>query len=268
MKPNLDVELENALLRVKLSLGDTEVPAAIYAAGSVTRGWGNKNSDLDIFVVTSNIHSQSNDKFAAVALTLPSIRIRTLEGDRRLDLEFWTPDQVDQLLGKFEGIDVFDSPQLTPRELGLLTKFSTGQALTSPAWLRTAQERLADSHFLTVISNALLNEGEGYIEDATGQLDAGHSECAVLSAQFAYEKTIDAFIASRGELVTGRGKWRPKLLRAVSDDENLYSTYWNIVTHARLHPGRPTQWVNSVLEECQHLTLSISHRTTNDGGNR
>lgn len=73
--------------------------SAVYLSGSLVRGWGNAQSDLDVIVVSGGtcVPETNGSRPAAVAPGFLPVH-SFYAGDRRWEVEYWTESQVDELL--------------------------------------------------------------------------------------------------------------------------------------------------------------------------
>jgi hypothetical protein len=239
--------------------GDT---VAVFASGSMVRGWGNPTSDVDVHVVSETLRTSSIGEAAHVALepsTLP--HELTFASGRRWDIEYWTTAQADQLLAKvsWAAYDSPDSPwaTLTRAEHGMLERLPYAVAAAGGRWLAATQQRLRDSAHRVVLAGISLRESDGFIEDAAGQLQAGDVQSAVIAARLAFGHAVDAFQASEGQFGSLWPKWRARRMALVASPALSFGQYWALETMASFDQQNPRAWVEEVLGVCQSLSAGL-----------
>ncbi|MBV1849579.1 nucleotidyltransferase domain-containing protein [Catellatospora tritici] len=233
----------------------------VYLSGSLVRGWGNPQSDLDVYVVSDS--PWSGDSAAVVPLRglSGSIPVNAFYVDGcRWDVEHWQVVQIDALLAEVSW-DRYDSGELSHlglsrHEIDVLERLAYAQPLLQPDWLASRQEALKQSALRTALVAERLNLTDLFIEDAVGQLRAGDEECAVLSARLAFEHVVDALLASRGEFGHS-SKWRPRRFRAVQQDLLSFEDYWRLETMASYDHRRPASWVEETVETCRRIAQQV-----------
>src|SRR5919202_2168439 len=120
---------------------------AVYAGGSLVRGWGNERSDLDIYVIVKEPWQPANAQIDSVALHPDTIPVEGFYVDkRRWDVEYWLESQVDQLFAKvsperFEGIQPAGKRMMDP-EVAFLQRFGHAAPIDKDEWLHERQRQL------------------------------------------------------------------------------------------------------------------------------
>jgi hypothetical protein len=235
---------------------------AVYAGGSLVRGWGNASSDLDIYVITTQRCHPGGAQTDTVALepdSVPALPIYV--GDRRWDIEYWLDSQVDQLLGKVSrDILASDEPagrRMTDAEIGHLQRLSHAAPIEGDDWLGRRREQFAASAADTVMTLRALHFQDIYAEDATGQLAAGDVSSSVLSVKLAFRYAIEALLASCGEFGESP-KWFARRFQAAKPQQMSFEEYWAIETMRTFDPAAPEKWVEEVLRACQRIASEVS----------
>ncbi|MFC7793982.1 hypothetical protein [Streptomyces cinereoruber] len=248
------------LLRERGLLPDGHL--CVYAAGSLVRGWGNATSDLDLYVVTEGpARPEGVEDFHPVALSPDRVPVAvpTL-GDRRGDVEYWSADQLGQLLAKVsweayrEGRDVGATVSQVERDA--LVKLGHAVALDGAPWLAERQRTLRESAFGRTIAARSLDLADTFAEDALGQLGAGDAESALLTAKLAFGYAADALLAHHGEYGT-TAKWRSKKYRAAAPAVLPFERYWRIETMRDYDPGDPGRWIEDVIGCVRRVSMEV-----------
>jgi hypothetical protein len=252
-----------ALEAAGLRPGDT---VGVFASGSMVRGWGNPTSDVDIHVISQGIRRTSVSESTHVALSPTTLGYeRIFVGGRRWDIEYWTADQVEQLLVKvsWEAYESPDSPwsTLSRAELGMLERLPFALAADDGEWLRKVQNRIGASAHRCVLVGILLRESDGLIEDAAGQLEASDLKSAVIATKLAFSYCVDALQASEGQFGSLWPKWRARRMTLIDSPALSIEDYWKIETMADYDDGDPRAWVERVVRMCRLIARQLEGDT-------
>jgi hypothetical protein len=240
-------------------------PVAVYISGSRVLGWAHANSDVDAFVVTSDrpdFLSRESSEWTIVqtrvSTTPPEITIAVaFIGHERCDVEYWLEVQVDELVRRVEESDVaggLAGAELDQAEIDFLFRLSVGVPLAGSDWLAERQARVAASDFANVVAARRLDEADGFVDDAVGQLRSGDVESALLAGRAAFGAAVDALLALAGELYPNP-KWRVRKLRRTQIPAISWDEYWTIETMQEFDPREARVWVETVLARTQALML-------------
>lgn len=258
------VMLDTSIIRPRLR-SNNFLPSdtiAVFLTGSIVRGWGNATSDLDVHVVVKGQPASTAGEASYVALEPNYLQSeRTFVDGRRWDIEYWSLDQVDQLLHKvswaaYEGLDPLWST-LTVPELSLLERLPYALAADDGSWLAATQQRLSDSAHAVILSGISLRESDGFVEDAAGCLAAGDIHSAVLAAQLAFGHAVDALQAVHGQFGSKWPKWRARRMRLVNSPVLSFDQYWSTATMASFDEENPRAWVEETLATCQRISSGL-----------
>jgi hypothetical protein len=236
-------------------------PVSIFAAGSLVRGFGNNQSDLDIYVVCANQWNGKTDHSSTVTLEPRSIPVHAVGvNGRRLDIEYWTDGQIDQLIEKVSWYqfdnraDVADL--LSPPEIDLLGRLDHALALVGEDWVERRREQVRSSATRAVFVSRYTNRADLFMEDAIGQLASGDEHSAVLSARSAFGYAIDALLVYHGASGSSR-KWRAWLMRSMENPVIKFDEYWRIESMEGLTPGNMSAWVDEVIQACRRICSEV-----------
>ena len=235
---------------------------AVYAGGSLVRGWGNARSDLDLYVIVDEPWKSETAQIDAVALHPDSLPVETLDVDgRRWDVEYWLETQVDQVFAKISperltGIQPAAQRMLAP-EVALLERFSYAAPVAKDEWLEERRRQLETLPLRPMMALRAMQELDLYAEDVVGQLSVGDVESAVLTAKLALHNAVDALLSSHGELGES-SKWFARRYRAASPSELPFDEWWALETMRSYDPEQPERWVEEVLTVCQRIASEVS----------
>jgi nucleotidyltransferase-like protein len=234
---------------------------AIFVGGSLARGWGHANSDLDIFVVTDRPWRSSTSAHNPVSLHPETVATETIHVESwRWEIRYWQDTQVDQVLAKvspddFPGGSAWRT--LTSTESTFLERLTRAVEVEGHDWLDRRQDALRRSAFRAIVVTDALLRADSHVEDAVGQLQSDDVDSAVLSARMAFGSAIDALVASNGELGQER-KWRARRMRTVTTPILSFDEYWEVETMQTFDPAAARRWVEEVAILCRRLSQEIS----------
>jgi hypothetical protein len=239
-----------------------EDTVAVFASGSLVRGWGNEKSDLDVHVITREPYESMVAERLHVALTPDTLRHeRIYVAGVRWDVEYWVQDQLEQLLHKvsWESYEDPGAPWATVSgtEIAMLERLPYAVAAEGDGWLEDVHRRLAGSAHARILTGMSLRQADGFIEDAAGQLESGDLESAVLAARLAFGHTVDAVQASLGQFGSNWPKWRARRMRLVDAPRLSFDRYWEVETMATYRKDDPAAWVTGTLELCRRLSSEL-----------
>jgi len=238
-----------------------EAYEAIFLSGSVAEGWGHANSDLDVYVITDHpvVGERVTFEHARLDLTeVPSLSVYA--GGQRIDVEYWRPSQIDELLANVAELPHLGGQSagsdLDRLELALLHRISVGRALENERWLEETKKRVRESAVRAITASRYFNLADSLFNDASGLLQSGDLESAVLAARRGFDLTIDGLLATYGELAPSQ-KWRARKMRRAQPAEIGWDEFWRIAVMADLPALGERRWVTTVVTRCQALIGSV-----------
>jgi hypothetical protein len=256
----IDTEICLAELRRRGFVPDDTL--AVFAVGSITRGWANISSDYDFYVVTRTPHRAANTRTVGVPLSPPTIAVLDCQHEgRRWEVTYWADDQVDQILRKVSWA-AFDSGEsslkvMVDTEEFLLERITTGLPLIGPDWVRRRSVEVADSAYRAFITTRSLGDADNKVEDAVGMLASGDVPSAVLAARIAFKHTVNAMLESVGNYGSRNPKWRARRVQEARLEVLPFETYWAVETMTGLDMDNPAEWINSTVTMCKKLAFAV-----------
>ncbi|WP_328314822.1 nucleotidyltransferase domain-containing protein [Streptomyces sp. NBC_00442] len=226
---------------------------AVYLTGSRVRGWDNDASDVDVVVVSPEPFTPPVEAAELVgqgALRIRHAKVR-IEG-RDHDLEYWTDDQVEELLRKVSW-QVFElgkgqERQFMVYEINFLDRLAHSLAMHGEPALRAWQDTLRASAFRAARVAYWLHEARNYRAACEGQLTSGDVHSATLCARLTVECAVDALLARHGQLGPS-GKWRARRFMETSPAALTFERYWRLQTLEGFDAAHPEAWISAALNE-------------------
>jgi hypothetical protein len=239
----------------------TDDTVALLCVGSTARGWANRASDFDIYVISETAPKLPDALEMAVPLSPPVVPAVTDHIDgRRWEIKYWTDGQVDQILSKV------DRKRLGPDSLGdtlsdveelFIERLLSALPVTGADWLARRQSQAADSTYRAYVVTRSLHKAEGSLEDALGQLADDDLFSAVLSAHYAMQHTADALLDSIGCFGSLTRKWRARRIREASPTLLSFDEYWAMETMEGLDRADPREWILKIVNWCKRIASEI-----------
>ncbi|HLZ62475.1 MAG TPA: hypothetical protein VKR06_36475 [Ktedonosporobacter sp.] len=212
---------------VLTSLTFTVEPYTVFLSGSIIEGYGNVDSDLDVFVIyPEQIPSLEAD--FSVGNTLINMEYTT---NWRMDVESWTREQVElvaQHLSQHSASNWNQSLRVSIDELNFAHRIRIGVPVLHPEHFQQLQQAFNFEYVSRIIMNRNLIWYTGVQEDAAGAIASKQYGTALLMGREAVQLAIDILIASQGETNT-KAKWRFFKLEKLGDPA-LLERYWELET--------------------------------------
>jgi hypothetical protein len=235
---------------------------AVICVGSVARGWANDSSDFDFHVITREYWQGTDAGALSVSLTpdsVPAVGVHV--DDRRWEIKYWMDTHYDQMIAKV-GWDRYEEGVASPKIFGAteelaLERILSCLVLSGEEWVRRRREEIEASAFKAFATTRSLADADGSLEDALGQLAAGDTESAVLSARRALGHIVDALLESHGVYGYWQPKWRARRFRDASPKQLSFEEYWSLETMRDFDPAAPEGWVTQVVRLCHRLFPEI-----------
>ena len=219
----------------------------VFVSGSLVEGFGNENSDLDLFLVRHEGEQTPDPR-----LVLATVGV---EG-AYVDYEVYNQANMAAISAGIGGTDVTDFRAVWETSLDrvdLYYRTAVAEPVYNPQGLSLLQ-RVFDRE----VAARLLQVWTGLrsvvrLQEARESLDAGFAPQALVSAQAAAAYAVDSYLASEGEAYPNL-KWRyEKIERRFGRDSELYRKLWDLKS-----PG--TRGVPAYLDEigafCEEMGMA------------
>lgn len=251
--------MDTVLMSCNLSRNNIQ---CAFAGGSVVQGWGNVDSDIDIYLLLHDLpqgyslEDVHETRSAEGGIPVSSLNI---EG-RKIDVEIWTTRQVEQVFALVErpGEERSSSALegLSYFELDFLEKLGHGLPIFGHVEVAAYKHRLAESAWIEMLLDQALVLSDIYLEDAVGQLESLDFISSVLSAKLAFGYSVDAITISSG--IIGRSpKWRARRMKLANSRILSSDEYWRIETMLDYDPNNPADWVRKVISISRRISATV-----------
>ncbi|MEV0195761.1 nucleotidyltransferase domain-containing protein [Nonomuraea sp. NPDC050691] len=239
----------------------------VFLSGSVTQGWGNETSDIDVFVVTKEPFDTEKSELLFIEQRVSTkdpvawIAVGQL-GAFRADIEIWHEAQVEELLKRFERDGSghyrgYNGPfGFAEREL--FYRLTIGVPLCGEGWWSEKREAILGSDYRLWLAEEVKNAVENRLEDATGMLKAGDHESAVLAGYETLTKSLMALLATYGDF-SQQQKWLYRRMQKYAPAEVSVEDAWKALSMAGCYEA-PDEWVRKTTDLASRLILAVEQR--------
>jgi predicted nucleotidyltransferase len=198
-----------------------------FISGSLVEGFGNGNSDLDVFVIVA-------DGLPRPALNALATRFEAddyaididFQDDLRTDTEIWEISKLMDAGKSISGCGLEDwatAAILDEKIIDLAHRIRIGVAVAGDDEFAAAQSAFDWERFHRVLCHRFLHDYNAQAEDAIGAIRADDFGSALIMSRIALGSGVDAMLASRG-VTNPKAKWRYRKLLAL-DDRSLLERY-------------------------------------------
>jgi hypothetical protein len=233
---------------------------AAFCVGSVARGWANEGSDYDVYVVTERLFDGDVTIRTPVPLDPDVIPIHVMTDERRFEIKYWTDGQMQQMVDKVsrERFDRGGSIEpLIEVEQTCVERLLTCLPIVDDGWIAKIRSVVEDSAYREFTVVRSLAAAEKSVEDAVGALRSGDVYTAVLAAEIAFGRTVDALLESVGSYGATTPKWRARRMLDAQPAALSFEEFWTKTTMADLDPENPTPWVEQIIDWCRRIPMDI-----------
>lgn len=235
-----------------------------YASGSLIEGHGNSLSDVDVFLITTGSPPQNlvYDPEGRAQASENCVVAVGYVGDRRVDLEYWHPQRVDELADKVARLDLGDNFVITLSysEQEFLHRLRVGVPLLRQDLFEQTRSRFDFSRVAMALTLGAVRALDNALDDVSGMLEDDDREAALFRVRDVLGFAVAAWNYHQGS-TNPTPKWRMKVLRSLPEDER---TKFLIEESLRLQfPSAADLLTNAkrcrdYLESC----ISLSNRVT------
>jgi hypothetical protein len=219
----------------------------VFVSGSLVEGFGNENSDLDLFLVRHEGEVTPDPR-----LVLSTVGF---EG-AYVDYEVYNQANMAIIARRINETDVTDFRAVWETSLDRLDLYyrtAIAEPAHNPDGLRTLQRR-----FDRDVAARLLQAWAGLrsvvrLQEARESLDGGYAPQALVAAQAAAAYAADSYLASQGEAYPNL-KWRyEKIARRFGRESDLYQRLWALKS-----PGNRgvTDYLADVAAFCDEMGMA------------
>lgn len=260
MWSNASAHLQELGINPKEILAELNLPAepyTIYVSGSIVEGFGNADSDLDVYIVYPE-----QVPVVAADFNLGEGLISIVDSTQwRLDIESWSQEQILAIAQRFHAYSLDDWNQsLLFKELTIdfAHKLRVGIPILHPENF----QQLYEAFDFSKVSHAIMAKNlvfyNGTQEDAAGAITSKQYGTALLTARNLIELAIDVLIASYGE-TNNKSKWRFFKLEKLNDPIVL-KQYWELETPSITTEDDILEYAKQCITFASNIVLDVQKK--------
>ncbi len=258
-------QLQN-LAKEKLiaAIGEPVGVKTAWVSGSLVEGLGNKGSDVDIFVLVSELSQ-----------TLPATRrdadhftLAFISDDVRYDVEYWPEDRVRILADRLASVRL-DDPEFNSNhylsywESEFIHRLAVGLPLIDESVFRRTLALFDIRAFSIYLFENCLRRFDDAFDDTVGMLADGQLPNAALRAREVVAHAIDALLYATG-VTNDKTKFRSAKLRRVAELFPTYLKYerafWQFETGMPMPGSEQREYAESALRFAADLVSELQDR--------
>jgi hypothetical protein len=219
----------------------------VFVSGSLVEGFGNENSDLDLFLVRAEGERTDDPR-----LVLSTVGF---EGSY-VDYEVYNKANMAAISARINGTDVADLRsvwQIPLDRIDLYYRTAIAEAGYNAEGLRALQGDFDREVAARVLAAWTALRSVGKLRESRESLEAGSAPQALVSAQAAAAYAADSYLATQGEAYPNL-KWRyEKIVRRFGKDSALFCRLWGLKS-----PGSRgvTAYLEDVRAFCEEMGVT------------
>lgn len=235
-----------------------------WQSGSWVEGLAHAHSDVDIYCAVERLDETfawtRRDRHRAVWVTI--------EGDRRIDFEYWTLTELERIATRLGAIPLEDPETnllnyLSATETEVVHRIKVGVPLIE----ESVFDRIRESFDFGVFRRYLVRNALHYVDDAfddtVGMHRSGDLDSAALRARATLGFSVDALLAAH-DVTNNKAKFRLEMLRALAARHPELGRYWRLYREAALaiplDGGGQVRFVEQALELSSEI-VDLAERT-------
>ncbi|MDQ0926459.1 putative nucleotidyltransferase [Bacillus atrophaeus] len=234
----------------------------VYIAGSLVEGFGNGNSDIDVYVIYDSdkgFNIEQNGSNEVLFKTELSYVNNIIYDGKRFDFEYWNINDVQAIINKVNSIDPNSEQyliRLNKDETDFLHRFKVSQCIYNDELYSKYKQQISFEklQFIQIVLHS--EQYDGYIEDLQGAFSSGDLETSYLISHLLIETALASFLCSHGETNPSR-KWLLRKLGKYENEtlnSNLKNLYFDLLSF-RFNPSNIENHIEKTIEFTTELNL-------------
>lgn len=247
----------------------------VYIAGSIMEGFGNKTSDIDVYVIVNGELDSSTN----INALLKGRSLKTenqfvnnfIEDGIRYDYEYWTFEEWETILNKLNKLYLNESDDfnaLSSKEYDLLHRLKYAEPIFNEDEFNTLKTNIK---FDNLNKYCASNKSELYsniLEDIEGALLSEDIMSSLIMSRMLLDETLSGYIGFYGETNPNK-KWLYRKLSNYAqkqDDKELLEKYLMFLTSPKsLDKDTVIKYVKDVVRFCQQLNTKTQNSLIRKG---
>ncbi|MBD3861252.1 hypothetical protein IEE86_16115 [Bacillus sp. 28A-2] len=241
----------------------------VYTAGSIMEGFGNENSDVDVYIICdlgaiSNEFAGGYKEGEISIIEENTIVYNTIIGDTRYDFEYWDWKEVNKIVEKLNnfnfGTDQYKD-RLSKSEIDFIHRLKYGNPVINKNSFASFIKNIVFDNlgYIQVIVHS--EQYDGYLEDIEGALLSNDFGTSYVISKLLLETSVTSFLSVHGETNPSR-KWLYRKLERFQNNNNneinLLKKYLTLDSYC-FDERNIESHIETVIEFCQELNLKTQY---------
>lgn len=226
----------------------------VYLSGSLIEGYGNKYSDLDVFIIKhdiSNIDSQFRYEDFKIKLIY--------KGNSKLDFEYHEYSKVFNLIdfaNSFDPDNLDSLENLSVDRIEFLHRFLVSIPIFNSEDYEIHKNNINKKNLYNALKYHRRRSFNAHLMDCHGMLENNDIDTAVFWSKQTLCDAIDVYLAAKGDTNTSQ-KWRLKRLERLDGvNSDLYIKFSELLNFCGRNENKRS-YIESVLEFSHHLITDV-----------
>ncbi|CAG7915102.1 hypothetical protein SSCS72_02923 [Mammaliicoccus sciuri] len=253
---------EIILKSIKIPISDDVI---IYKAGSIMEGFGNKSSDIDVYIICKlkDINNEiSHSEESVISKDDTYINNFFIE-NIRYDIEYWDIDKVRNTIEKLNNFnfknDIY-SDRLSKDEIDFIHRIKFGVPVINTVAFNKFKSNFNFNNLSKIQVLEHTEQFEGYLEDIEGALISKDLGTVYTLTKLILEEVTSSYLSSVGETNPSR-KW---LYRKMLRYEEKYQDSLLLENYLKFHGYKFNEnsidtYTTELLEYIQKLNIHIQN---------
>lgn len=212
----LGYEIDKVINQLELAASDV-----VFWSGSLVEGFGNKMSDVDLYLIGSTHHHKTIAEVTGP--NFPLMERLLLHVGKRIDITFIPPvliAKVGKYLSEYQSVDYADDWSENLREF--VHRIKIGMPLVNCQKFYDYRNQIDFNKYHQYLISWYQKRVDSLMDDVVGALECGESHTAMFCARERLRFAIDLYLVTKGETNTRCNKWRwKKLMQCNSLDDPI-----------------------------------------------
>ena len=196
----------------------------VYLAGSIVEGFGNRTSDIDVYVICDDYKETLKNGFdREFCIEREDFLIRNvIEDGTRYDFEYYTWDKFESIIDKINNLNFRTDKhlaKLSDNDIDFLHRLKHGKAIVNIERFNGIKENINFHNLSKYLVFVYVEKYDGFLEDLEGALASKDYGTSYILTRLLIEHSILAYLAAYGETNPSR-KWLYRKLKRYQENNN------------------------------------------------
>ncbi|MEK4957257.1 hypothetical protein [Bacillus sp. CH_442] len=239
-----------------------------FVCGSIFEGFGNKLSDVDIFILCEDIPKEEDIRFTKNEYDLKyygdfgdKVVLNIIINGLSYDIEFWKTDRMLEIANSLssEKFNIQNPPKLTKEEYDLFHKSKYAKPIFNESNFTNFQKKISYNNLGKLLADYSTNTYSGSMKDVQGAYASEDYVSSYFMARILLETTLPGYLAIKGE-TSAKEKWLyKKLLRYAKNynDQEMVAQFHSFYKVDLDNEENIKTKIKEIMGFCQNLNEEI-----------